>query len=56
MQTTMDRMDLDELDALVEHLDTQITHADLTDDTRASSLLLCSGGCGGSGPWSWHWC
>lgn len=51
MQSTME---LEELDELVEHLDTQISEVVAVDDAQAPSLLLCSNGCGGG--WSWYWC
>jgi hypothetical protein len=52
MQSTVE---LSEFDELVEQLDTQISELDLGPNAEATSLLLCSGGCGGGG-WSWRWC
>ncbi|MFL6125926.1 hypothetical protein [Actinophytocola sp.] len=51
MQSTME---LAELDELVAQLDTKINETEVAEDKATPSLLICSLGCGGSGPWSWY--
>jgi hypothetical protein len=48
-------LELSEFDELVDELDAQISQLDLGPNAEATSLLACSGGCGGGGGYSWDW-